>query len=148
MIEGFPEYTKYWENDAPLYAGLFVCKGLIDESLLEKADLQNDPLAKFLKAFVTFAENPPPAESSDLLTNSALYGFCPAMHAKAISYLDKTMASTAYGWHRASQKFGCPSVSFSGYFDEYSEIIDREFAETLANRLHARINDNIRELQK
>ena len=69
---------------------------------------------------------------------------------KALSYLDldEKREDTAYGWYRAYQKFGCPAASYASDFKEYSEIIDREFAETLANRLLVSINDNIRELQK
>ena len=147
LIEGFPEIIKYWENDAPLYAGLFVCKGFLDESLLEKADLENDPLAKFLKAFVMLADNPPPAESSDLLLNSALYGFCPAMAFKAFLDLDEKREDTAYGWYRAYQKFGCPVTLFESEFDNYSKP-DQEFAQNLADDILKRIQDNVRELQK
>ena len=156
LTDNFSQYLYFWENDAPLHAASAFCQ--FDTSLLDEADLDNDPFAMLLKGFIPSINQDPLLSNQhkalDIYMEAALVGYCPAMFFSAGIYLDenseamiKPSPTIAYAWNLVTQKFGCLVTLFESDFDNYSKP-DQEFAQNLADDILKRIQDNIRELQK
>ncbi|MFL2767098.1 MAG: hypothetical protein ACJ0DF_13595 [Paracoccaceae bacterium] len=154
LKDNFSEYLKLWKNDAPLYTASATCQ--FGTSNLEKAILDDDPLAIFLRGLnTTTSQDPPPSKSKTLeyYEQAALLGFCPAMMFTAGTYLEESSETMmgpspniAYAWNRAAQRYGCSVTLFERDFNAYKEL-DQELAENLADDILKSIQDKVRELQ-
>ena len=155
LKDNFSEYLKLWENDAPLYTASATCQ--FGTSNLEKAILDDDPLAIFLRGLnPKVSQDPPPSKSKTLeyYEQAALLGFCPAMMFTAGTHLEESSEAmmgpspnTAYAWNRAAQRYGCSVTLFERDFNAYKGL-NQEAAEHLADDILRSIQDNVRELQK
>ena len=154
LEDNFSEYLNLWENDAPLYTALATCQfGTIN---LEKAILDGDPLAMFLKGFMPIiTQDPPPSKFKTLeyYEQAALLGFCPAMLFTAGTHLEESSEAMmgpspniAYAWNHAAQRYGCSVTLFERDFNLYNEL-DQEVAENLADDILKKIQDNVLKLQ-